>query len=76
MADQKQIDSVKDRLLKKAAVVKRVLATPDGQELLLMLKQEFMSKLDGEPHQMHMNLGRVDVIAWLEALNRVNPEGR
>lgn len=79
MADEMERPEVTARrkLLEKAATVQRVFATPDGQKLLEFMKQEFFSKLEAkEPHHMHMNLGRADVIAWVEQMMRINPEGR
>jgi hypothetical protein len=74
-------DDVKQKVLEKlnhkAAVVQRVLSTPDGQELLRVLQIEFLGRLQGkDEHETVLNAGRADVVAYLMSLQRHNPEGR
>lgn len=64
------MDKANEKLAQKAAVVQRVLATPDGAALLLALKQEFLFDVRrGSDHGPAFRLGAVDVIAYIEQLN-------
>jgi hypothetical protein len=58
-----------EKLALKAGVVQRVFATPDGQELLRILRAEFLSEIGAkEPHQIIFNAGRADVVSYLMQL--------
>lgn len=63
------------KLVKKAATVQRVLATDDGREMLRILRVEFCNRLEGkkEEHEIVLNAGRMDVVAYIEMLNDFNP---
>lgn len=62
----------REKLLRKAAVVKRVLQTPEGRELLEILRQEFFVRLEGKDEtQIVFNAGRADVVAYLMQLEKV-----
>ena len=59
-----------EALTVKGALVQRVFATPDGKQLLDLLRAEFLGRLDArEPHQIIFNAGRADVVAYLLQLN-------
>jgi hypothetical protein len=66
--------AVLERLRKKKLVAQRVLATADGQEFLAILRNEFFSgptTLRGATAEdMAFNLGRCDVLAYIEQLNK------
>jgi hypothetical protein len=68
-------DEVKGRLARKAATVQRVLATADGQEMMRILRKEFMSVLDqASPHGPAYRVGTADVIGYLLGLNDFREE--
>jgi hypothetical protein len=70
-------DAIVEKLALKAGIVKRVLATPDGQALLEILRTEFLNRLEAkEPHQIIFNAGRADVVAYLMQLQNFNPDRR
>jgi hypothetical protein len=64
------LDRVKGALAKKAQIVQRVLASPDGKELLELLEKEFLfgELYDPNPYRTHYNLGARDVVAYLRQL--------
>jgi hypothetical protein len=67
---EEQIAKVKERVENKAVVVQRVLATQDGQALLLILKEEFLfDARRGSEHGPAFRLGQCDVIGYIEQLN-------
>ncbi len=62
------------KLARKAEVVKRVLATPEGQELMEILRKEFFTKIQGkDEHETTINAGRADVYSYLLALSKFDP---
>lgn len=74
MATEDRKDALLAKLAAKAQVVQRVLATDDGREMLRILRSEFCNRLDNakEEHQMVLNAGRMDVVAYIEMLNDFN----
>lgn len=77
MADEKTDPKVQAlvKLATKAAVVKRVIATDDGREMLRILRAEFCNRLDNvkDEHMIVLNAGRMDVVAYIDSLNDFNP---
>jgi hypothetical protein len=71
-------DAAVAKLLRKAEVVKRVLATDDGKEMMKILRAEFFNRLDNvkDEHLIVLNAGRMDAVAYLEMLEQFNPNGR
>lgn len=67
--DNDRVKAMRERLGKKAAVVQRVLATQDGQELMKMLREEFLYRVNMSGPTEAFRLGQCDVIAYLMQLN-------
>lgn len=64
------VQKAQDRVRAKAAVVQRVLSTEDGQKMLLILKEEFLfDTRKATDHGAAFQLGRVDVIGYIEQMN-------
>lgn len=67
-----------ERLRRKKLIAQRVLATEDGKAFYEILKNEFFSgpaTLRGAtPEEMAFNLGRCDVLAYIEQLNKPTEE--
>jgi hypothetical protein len=77
MADAKKVEQVVEVLKVKAAVAKRVFATPDGQELLEILRREFFRNMKGkDEHETVFKAGQADVVAYLMQLQNLDSEGR
>lgn len=73
MAQQQHNEAVaraREAIAKKAATVQRVLATPDGQELMKLLREEFLYRAQNECHHgAAFRLGQADVVGYLMQMN-------
>jgi hypothetical protein len=80
MAAEKKEDVVRERLMRKAAVVQRALTTPEGAELFELMRAEFFVRFDDakDDRSLAIKAGQADVIAWLMQMKNLkfNPEGR
>lgn len=69
----KKADDVKARLQRKASVLKRVFAGPEGQEALEFLRQEFVEGplFDKDPLVTAHRLGARDMVVFIQQLVRI-----
>ena len=69
----KTLDELKARLSKKAEVISRLFATPDGQEALSFLEAEFLNGelFSTEPLVMAHRIGSRDVVVYIQQLLNV-----
>jgi hypothetical protein len=76
MAQPRSVEDAKKTLSKKAALVAKMLATPEGQALVALIEEEFctgktgLSLLGETPHRMAYNVGAFDVVLYLKQLQR------
>lgn len=67
---QKLAEKTRAKLIRKAAVVQGVLATEGGQELMRILREEFLYDVRNEhAHGTGYRVGTADVIGYLMQLN-------
>lgn len=62
-----------NKIKHKADIVKRALGTADGEALMKILQEEFNSDsilVPNDSHSTHYNLGRRDVVIYLQQLQR------
>ena len=72
------LDQVKKKLAAKAAAMSRVLSSPDGQELVKALEEEFLQKPLFDPdsaRQTDYNLGGRDVVIYMKQLQSYAENG-
>jgi hypothetical protein len=75
MTREQAVATAREKLKRKTAVVKRVLATADGQEMMKYLRDEFLYVLPKEsPHGPGYRVGTADVIAYLMQMNDFREE--
>jgi hypothetical protein len=75
MTREQAVATAREKLKRKTAVVKRVLATADGQEMMKYLRDEFLYALPKEsPHGPGYRVGTADVIAYLMQMNDFREE--
>jgi hypothetical protein len=74
-AQEQAVAKAREKLKRKTAVVQRVLATADGQEMMKYLRDEFLYALPKEsPHGPGYRVGTADVIAYLMQMNDFREE--
>lgn len=77
MADDKRRDAAVENLARKAGVVQRVLSTADGQELLEIMRAEFLGSLRGrDATEITFRAGQADVVAWFMQMQKFTYERR
>ena len=65
-------DDIRNRLRKKAGAISRLFSSPEGQEVLSLLDEEFLygDMFDNDPHRTAYNLGARDVVIYIHQLLR------
>jgi hypothetical protein len=65
-----------DALKRKQGIIKRVLMTSDGKELMRVLEETFEERrLRGDdPYDTYYNLGQRDLVQYLKQLRDMNDE--
>lgn len=73
MTNEEKIEKMKVALEAKAARFAEIFTTPKGQEVLRDLREEFDGEmLDDNPYKTHYNLGKRDIIVYIEQLIRLH----
>jgi hypothetical protein len=70
------LDDFKKNLIRKSSLARKTFSTEEGKELLEILKNEFMPEnlIGDDVNNTYFNLGRRDVIIYIEQLMRVDYE--
>lgn len=79
MADQEEQkkDTPLEELRKRIARLNALTNTPEGREIVEILRRQFLTRLQGKDElDMAFKSGCANVVAWLMEAQQFNPEGR
>lgn len=72
-------DEMKAALARKARAVANILSTPDGEEMLKAIEEEFLKEprrlLGKDPQETGYRIGAADVVYYLKQLKQFHDNG-
>lgn len=70
MGYEDTLEEIRQELHQKSKTFKTAFGTPDGKKVLEILSNEFddLGLMDENPHRTHYNLGRRDVVKYIQQM--------